>query len=262
MPTDKKPNMRDLFQGMLDDHLGRQEFTDAFQKVVDLIKQLTERNQAEFSAIQETVQLLSQKLAQESSDTLASVQSETRASLQRELRAIQSSLDETVRSIDERVSQIKDGKDADEERIVQDVLAQIPAWTPPDTAEDIRNKLEVLEGDERLKIEAIRDLREELDALKKRSNQTVYVGGGGGSGGRIVKSYDLSDQLDGSTKTFALPAFWRVISVHSSSFPNAFREGVDWTSDGAAMTITFTAEISADTTLAQGQTIIVVYAEA
>ena len=131
----------------------------------------------------------------------------------------------------------------------------------PDNGEMIVSKLESLEDKDKLKISAIKNLEEELEKLKKQKDWQVIYSGGGGGGGRIVKSYDISSELNGSTKTFSLPAFWRVISVNSSSFPNAFRETTDYTTDAAAMTITFTSEIDAPTTLATGQTIIVIYAE-
>lgn len=127
---------------------------------------------------------------------------------------------------------------------------------------EIVEKLEALSNDESLPIEAIKDLREELDELKKiRSNGKSYsfFGGGGGGGGRIVKVHDLTDQLNGVLKTFSLPAFWRIISVNSSSFPFVFRPTIDYTTSGA--TITFTSEIEASTTLATGQTLLVTYAE-
>ena len=131
----------------------------------------------------------------------------------------------------------------------------------------IRDALELLPEGERLKIEAIENLREELDELKKKilkmtaAGNTVYVGGSAG-GGRIVRSYDISASLNGILKTFSLPAFYRIISVHSSSFPDAFRETIDWTSDGSAMTITFTYSITASSTLASNQTVTIVYSEA
>lgn len=138
----------------------------------------------------------------------------------------------------------------------------------PDTPEEIRNKLEsISKNEDKLSIDAIRDLREELKKIYKllSSNKggTVYVGGSGGAtGGKIVKSYDLSASLDGVTKTFALPAFWRVISVHLSSFPGILRPTTDYTTDGTNMTITFTSEISAASSLASGQSLLIVYSEA
>ncbi len=103
------------------------------------------------------------------------------------------------------------------------------------------------------------EFRREIDALKKRPLES-----GGGifatNRGRVVL-YDLSAQLNGVLKTFALPTFWKVISVQASSFPHAFRPDVDYTTDGTLMTITFTSEIDVATALATGQTLTVTYAE-
>ena len=132
----------------------------------------------------------------------------------------------------------------------------------PDTPQQVRDKLEVLNGNERLSIAAINNLREELDDLKKRLGRaggTVFVGG---STRGAVKLYDISSQLNGILKTFPLPTFWRVSDVSSSSFPHAFRPTVDYTTDASAMTITFTSQIDAATTLATGQTVLIEYAEA
>ena len=125
------------------------------------------------------------------------------------------------------------------------------------------NELPINEEDKKIGVEHISGIKKLFDEWVKKLNlgKTIYVGGSTG-GGRIVKSYDLSSQLNGVLKTFSLPAFYRVISVHSSSVPGAFRETVDWTSDGTAMTLTFTSEITASSTLATGQTITVIYSEA
>lgn len=130
----------------------------------------------------------------------------------------------------------------------------------PDTADDIRNKLELLPDGEKLAIDAIQDLREELDELKRaRANSTSTTTFAISRG--QIKLYDLSTQLDGVTKTFALPAFWRVITVESTSAPAAFRPNIDYNTDGNAMTITFTSEIDAGSTLAAGQSLNIIYAE-
>ena len=119
---------------------------------------------------------------------------------------------------------------------------------------------------EKMRITTIKGLKRKLEAisgqleeLKKKEPKIVYTGGGGGTGGKIVKAYDLSSQLDGSTKTFKLPSFWRVISVHLSSFPNILRPTVDYTVNYSESSITFTSEIDASTSLSKGQTLIVIY---
>lgn len=129
-----------------------------------------------------------------------------------------------------------------------------------DTAEEVRAKLSSLEGDARLDVSAIKGIEKiekRLGSVEKRP-----VGGwSAASGGKIVKVHDLSGSLDGITKTFSLPAFWRVISINLSSFPSVLRPTVDYTSDAAAMQITFTSQIDAPTSLAAGQTCIIIYAE-
>ncbi len=132
----------------------------------------------------------------------------------------------------------------------------------PDTPEIIREKLESIEeNDDKLSISAIKDLEEELKKLRKHIDSKVFFSGGGGVGKHNVVAYDLSPYLDSITKQFSLPAFWKVISVVSSSFPTAFRPTTDYTTDAAASTITFTSEIEASTTLATNQTIIITYSE-
>ena len=133
------------------------------------------------------------------------------------------------------------------------------------SSNEIVNKLEsIQEENEKLSIEAIKNLREELNKLKENigsSSKTVYIGGGNSGGGRISMIYDLSPYLDGATKTFALPSFWRVTGVVTGSAPITLRPNVDYTTDASAMTITFTSEIEASTTLATGQTVLIYYTE-
>lgn len=131
----------------------------------------------------------------------------------------------------------------------------------PKLGAPIRDALELLQGDDRLDKSAIKGLEELIKELRAEiAKRPIYVGGSSG-GGRICKSYDLSASLDGSTKTFSLPSFWRIISVHLSSVPNILRPTVDFTVDGSAKTITFTDALDVGTSLSSGQTLIVVYSE-
>ncbi len=163
------------------------------------------------------------------------------------------------------MAQVRDGVDAKEideaqvalrasEIAVKAVEALIPTPTPikeelPLLGRVLRKALK-----KRLRISDIKGLKEALD------KKVVFTGSGTGIGGGHIRLYDISDQLNGTLKVFSLPAFWRVVDVKSSSFPNAFRPTTDYTVDASAMTITFTSEITAGTTLATGQTVLVQYA--
>lgn len=138
--------------------------------------------------------------------------------------------------------------------MLKEVRDLIPTLPEEKKAEDYRDALESIKvEDEKLEIEAIGHLREELDALRK-------IAGSGSShtvrtvGRDIIQNYDLSPYLDGVTKTFEIPTTWSIISVATSSFPNVLRPVIDYTNDSNS--ITFTSEIEASTTLAQGQTVV------
>jgi len=137
----------------------------------------------------------------------------------------------------------QDGKDADPTLIIEKIESDLPK------SKVIRKIKKIL-----------KKIQKELDELKKKKLEVIYTGGGSSGGGRIVKSYDLSESLNGSVRTFSLPAFWRIVSVHLSSFPNILRPTIDYTFDASASTITFTSEVP-DNSLAAGQTAIIVYSE-
>lgn len=147
-------------------------------------------------------------------------------------------------------------------KVVSDLQSKIDAIKPFILIPfDVRDSLESIEKEEdKLDVSAIKGIKDLIKKLLSSvKTNTVYVGGGSEGGGRIVKAYDLSSQLNGSLKTFSLPAVWRVISVSASSTPFSFRDTVDYT--WTPTSITFTSEISEASTLAQGQTVIVTYSE-
>lgn len=91
----------------------------------------------------------------------------------------------------------------------------------------------------------------------KKEKSTGRIGRGTGN---ATKYYDLSDFLNGVTKTFTIPANVRVLDVRSNSAPIAFRQTTDYTHTTSS--ITFTSEVEASTTLAAGQTVYIIYVEA
>ena len=155
------------------------------------------------------------------------------------------------------------GISSNPQEIIEEIKKQLPPpfLPPPPLTGD--ETIEIINSDDtekKIKKEKIEGL-EEIERLARQKGNTII--GGGSGGGHIVKTHDLSASLDGSTKTFSLPAFWRVLLVLSASFPyGAARETVDWTQDAANSQISFTTEIDAATTLQSGQALLILYAEA
>jgi hypothetical protein len=122
----------------------------------------------------------------------------------------------------------------------------------PDTGKDIVDKINALEIEPDLQIGA-----EHIKGLDERIRNIAPKQGpiGGIFGRDIVQDIDISSQLDGVTKTFNIPAVWRIITVDLSSFPyGSLRKNTDYT--WTPTSITFTDQIDAATQLSLGQSCI------
>ena len=246
--------------------MSNEDFIKAFEKVLKFVQDLKKSNEREFILMHSAIQMLSEKVKSDASTEMSNSKKTMMDYCMKEMAKMQKEMDKMskeqmdgMKFIYDKSSNLK----ADEPKIVNDVLAQIKLPEQKeiilDTPIEIRDKLEVLPEEEKLVIDAIKGLREELGKIKKSQTTNIPMGIGNSRG--TVKVYDLSGELNGVLKTFSLPAFWRVLTVDLSSFPNALRPTTDFTTDASLMQITFTSQIDAATSLATGQTCIVTYAE-
>jgi len=108
--------------------------------------------------------------------------------------------------IDNKMMEVKDGKDADEEMIVEKVCGMIKIPTIeelkddlPKMSNEVRDALEILQGEERLDVSAIKGLEELISKNK-------VVGGGGFSkiamDSKIVDPYIPTGLVNGINKDF------------------------------------------------------------
>ena len=108
----------------------------------------------------------------------------------------------------------------------------------PDTAEQVRNKLETLKDDERLDKDAIKGLKELLEEITRVAS-TKVVGGGG----RRLQPVKFSFVGDGSTTSFALatnPYDEALIFAHSEG--QWLQPGTHFNLVGKNLVTTFTPE--------------------
>lgn len=199
------------------------------------------------------------------SDVIKDLKEENKESLSISKGKLNEYLDSIERRVDKRLSEVKDGSQGEKGERGETGLMGTDGKPgkdgSPDTPQQIVDKVQSLKEGSRWEIEDVNGLEDELSKIKKLGRSNVTIFGGAGQGGRIVKFYDISDSLNGSTKTFSLPAFFRVLQVTVSSFPTILRPTIDYTIDGSAMTITFTSEIDETTTLARGQSVMILYSE-
>lgn len=120
-----------------------------------------------------------------------------------------------------------------------------------DNAESIRNKLESLTGEDRLDVDSISGLKEMIKEIPERPVKTFF-----GPGKTKIFTIDLSSQLNGVLKTFAIGTHFGLISVNSSSAPfGAFVPDTDYKETGKD--IVFTSAVNAAVSLASGQSLVV-----
>lgn len=252
----KKQTALSTFLDLLEDHVSKEDFLKNWQTIIDTVNKLKADNGREFDGIKNIVVDLGKRLKDDNSKSLTNTQAEIKALLSAELTKHDTSIQSALKALSDHIATLKDGEQGLQGE--KGERGERGDDGSPDMAEDIRNKLELLEGNERLRPEAIRGLVERLDEMEektKRMGANFVIQRG------TVKAYDLSTSLDGVKTTFSLPAFWRVIAVESSSTPFTFRNTVDYTTDGSAFTITFTNQIDPASQLSPGTTITIIYAE-
>jgi hypothetical protein len=168
--NDRLKKLEELLK-LLNEGLTREEFLDAFKKVLEIIVQIKNRNEQAVELVEKTYSNLLGKVDTEKTSTLAEIRNEAKNKLNELLKTSQ----EKFWSLDLNFSTQK-------EQIIAEALARIIF---PEYKEfilepkEIRDKLELLKGKERLDIKAIdgiEKLFEELEKLKKQKG--IYMGGG------------------------------------------------------------------------------------
>lgn len=228
----------------LEDTVSTEDFLDAVKAITAFLHEMKAENKVEM----DNIKTVSDKKIAKAQAVLDVEMPKIREKLTKEFGRLHKDQVEALKFIHDKVSSLRNGFDVDERKIIDSVLGEITI-----DEDDLEEKVKPIIED------FLEEMRKDITTLKARP---IVSGSSGGVGGGHVKIYDLSASLDGSTKTFALPAFWRVLTVDLSSFPNALRPTVDYTVDGSLMKITFTSEIEAASSLATGQTCIITYAEA
>lgn len=149
---------------------------------------------------------------------------------------------------------IRDGKDADEAKIVSEAVKQLVDQLPPPLEPlngiEIVEKINELPTDEDKYLIDIKHIDGLIDKLENlRKGITNIPRGGGGRSGGSVKFHPLTP--DGTTKIFIVPKSIASI-VHMSDFPGVLYEGAanGFTINASRTQITLTVE-NAPTTNSQ-----------
>lgn len=257
MDEENLQNLSKLMSALNPKSMTQDDFVKSFEMVLEFIKETKDLTGTELENLRTLYTDAINEIKSGNESTLNDTKGHIFTTLESKLSAFEDRINSKLNDVQEKADSLVSGQDADEEKIVEDVLARIklPEYkeTVLDTGEQIVDKINDIpldDEDHKIGIEHIKGLRKEIDAIKSRSQ----IVGGGIVGRDVFKDIDISSQLNGVTKTFNIQAVWNILTVDLSSFPHALRKGVDFT--WTPTSITFTSEIEASTSLATGQTCI------
>lgn len=212
MPTDEKAvkKLQRMMAFFDNDAITQEQFVKSFENVVNLVLKVEKRNSDFLDEAKQMIENIKTHVRGLSEDDFKKLKSQMFS----EVGMLSSKLDKQQKQIDQKMAQLRDGLDGispDPDEIAQKAAAlfKLPEYRAPvmDGGTEIRDKLELLQGKERLKIEAIESLREELDELKARP-----VGRGGGTSAMgvaqafkyILKTEQPTGDIDGANLTYTL----------------------------------------------------------
>jgi hypothetical protein len=248
MALDKNlKNLQILLSSMEQDHLTKKDFVESFSNVVKRVKMVESKLIQDIQEVKKTLTDFNNKLKGEADLDIKKLKSEITNAVSKKLNEITLSYNRKVKEIENKLSDVKDGKDADEEIIVNKVISKIEIPEVEDLENNIpklgtqiRDALELLQGEERLDMDAIAGLSEALEELRGIRK----LGGGGGFSkiameGKIIDDETPTGTINGTNKIFTLAS-----SPNPISSLKVYRGGArqriteDYTLSGK--TITFT----------------------
>lgn len=253
---------------MMDEGLTKKDFVAAFDLVGQVVLKLEAKILGDSSQMATDLANFKAEMRSNQDASLADLKAAGQQAIGEAITEMLESADRRMRTMEARIGSVQDGKDADEERMLATLKESIPtieqlAQFLPQASTGIRDALELLEGDERLDISAIRGLKEALDDAKKTGKAVNFVGGARGIyvyingikkgimntlnftvGPALSLSYSKVNGLD----TLTFDASGSGITVETPPEAPA--------GDGSVLVFTFTAEpkwiVSDGTTLYEG----------
>lgn len=167
------------------DTLTKEDFLSEFKNVLQKVKDVEDGNKKEFKEIMKLLKDVTDKMSGDSKKSVEDIRLNLQNIFDSSILSLKSEINRKIRQIDVKLSEVKDGKDADEKAILAKLINTIKIPTIdelkdqlPVMGEEVRDALELLQGEERLDAKAISGLE---DLIKKIIKSNRNFGGGGSS---------------------------------------------------------------------------------
>ena len=227
---------------LLDRGVSKDDFEKFAVKILDLVVQMEKRNSQAIADLQEVHEAMLSQMRNNHASNYSELKGKVNdVFVGEQMNRMKTEHAQRISEMVKKLQSVKDGKTPSREELVALIKPLIP---PPKEGRMGRTEnLSDIHDD-------IKQLKEDIEKQKSR------VMGGGITGRDLFKDIDISDQLNGSTKTFNIQAIWTITSVDLSSFPyGSLRKNVDYSFTNKS--ITFLGTIDATVQLAAGQSCVI-----
>lgn len=171
--------------------LTREEFTASFKQVLDIFLAMKQANKQK----QEKLVALAERTLSEIKNNAENLTENQINTFRKLFAKLEKQQQDDLNFIRDKVSKLKNGKDGEDGKTptkqeLQDLMKPLLPLVKEKTPQEIRDMLESLEGEARLRIEAIHNLEERLKELEGRP---IYRGGGGGFSVMAMEQHIIDD---------------------------------------------------------------------
>lgn len=203
---DTKLNKLERILKLLDEELvSKEDFVKSFENAVNLILRIEQDLITKNQANQQRLEDLIERLGTKHEGMFGAATASMGARIDQALK----DQDGGMKFIYDKVSRLEDDiADKAASRIVIPEPPKLPKLEP-EQPEQLRDKLELLKGENRLDIEAIRGWEDEIEKIKKEMEETKRSIGNtrigrffGGTPHNLLQTIDVSSQINGTTREF------------------------------------------------------------
>lgn len=255
---EKKLKKLEEMMKLLNESLTKEEFIKSFETVIKLVETLKKSNGKEFDLMHKNFSLMSEKMKNDTNSDVAEKKKEMLDYCHAEMEKMYKEHEKMMAMMDKKMAEVKDGKDADEEKIIAEVVSKIKIPNIeelekdlPKLGEPIRDGLELLKEGEKLSIQAIQDLSKIIEEMKK----DVATAGSKTGASLISKRIRFIDDLtpagaiNGVNTVFTISKSPETGSLKVYVNGQRMRVTTDYTLSGGDKTITFVTAPPTDSTI-------------
>ena len=146
----KKLEKIEALHKMVSDSLTKEDFVTSFENVVNYVKRIEKKTDADFTALKANLESLARKIQSDTTGDVETLKKDALGIVEIAVTNMMNDYADRVAVLDDKLAKVRDGedgKDADEEVIVDKVLSRIPKPLAPYDDTEVREDIEELQVD-------------------------------------------------------------------------------------------------------------------